>query len=155
MAQSPSKEMIYKVVGVIAGLALILAGKSCLSGKPAPAAARVPAASTGLAQIMDAVTNRRTGITVQHWGTVERTLADDQGTDKLQKFIITLENNHSFLCAHNISIAPRVPLATGDRVEFMGRFDWNSAGGLLYRTHHDPNMVIEDGWLRHNGKVYR
>jgi hypothetical protein len=156
MANSTNREVIYKVAGVLAGVALILGGKACFGRKTGPGAAKAQAALTGLAQIMDAVTNRRTGITVQHWGTVERTMSDDQGAaGKLQKFVLALENRHTLLVAHDVDVAPRVPLAIGDRVEFRGRYDWNGAGGLIYRTHHDPQMIFEDGWIRHNGKVYR
>jgi hypothetical protein len=155
MATPPNNHTLYKLVGIVAGLAVILGGKMCMSARTGPSVAKAQAALSGLPQIMDAVTNRRAGITVQHWGTVSRTLADDQGADKLQKFIVTLENGHMLLFAHNVDIAQRAPLSTGDRVEFRGRFDWNDVGGLVHRTHHDPQMTFEDGWLRHNGKVYR
>lgn len=155
MAAPANNNTLYKLVGIVVGLALIFGGKACFGGRTGPKAAKAQATMTGLPQIMDAVTNRKAGIMVQHWGTVSRTLADDQGAGKIQKFIVTLENGHLLLFAHNVGIAQRVPLATGDRLEFRGRFDWNDVGGLIHRTHHDPQMVFEDGWLRHNGKVYR
>jgi len=155
MAMSSHRDTLYKVVGILAGLAIILGGKACFGSKAAPRSAKAQAALTGLAQIMDAVTNKRAGVTVQHWGTVSRTMPDDQGAANLQKFIVTLENGHLLLFAHNVSVAPRAPVATGDRVDFRGRFDWNDVGGLIHRTHHDPQMIFDDGWLKHNGKVYR
>ena len=155
MATLASKETLYKVVGIIAGLAIILGGKMCLGSKTGPSSVKAQAELTGLAQIMDAVANKRAGITVEHWGTVTRTMSDDQGPENLQKFIVMLENGHMLLFAHNVKIASRVPLAAGDRLEFRGRFDWNDVGGLIHRTHHDPQMVLDDGWLRHSGKVYR
>ena len=155
MSAPASKEWLPKVVGILAGLAIILAGKMCWSGRMGPRNAKAEASLTGLAQIMDAVANKRAGIMVQHWGTVSRTMLDDKGVDKLQKFLVTLENGHLLLFAHDLSIAQRVPIATGDRIEFRGRFDWNDVGGLIHRTHHDPQMSFEDGWLRHNGRVYR
>ena len=144
---------MYKVVGILAGLAIILGGKMCLSPRPRASSAEAPL--TGLAQIMDASKNRMAGITVQHWGTVSRTLASDSDAEPLQKFVVTLENGHRLLFAHNTTIAPRVPLGAGDSIEFRGRYDWNDVGGLISRTHHDPQMAFDDGWVKHNGKVYR
>lgn len=155
MASSSSRDTIFKVVGILAGVAIILGGKSCLSGRTGPQAVKAEVALTGAAEILDAVAKKRTGVMIEHWGTVTREVAIDSSEDTLQKFIVTLENGHMLLFAHETAIAPRVPLVVGDRIEFKGRFDWNHIGGLVHRTHHDPQMVLEDGWIKHNGKIYR
>ncbi len=155
MPSPVSKETLSKVVGILAGIAIILGGKMCLGMKPSITSARTQASLAGLEQIMDAVANKRAGVTVQHWGTVTRVMPDEGAGSRLQKFIVMLENGHMLLFAHDTSVAPRAPLAAGQRIEFRGRFDWNDVGGLVHRTHHDPQMVFEDGWLKHEGKVYR
>ncbi len=164
MAESATKDTVYKVVGVLAGVAIILGGRACFS-RISPSPIRAEAPLTGLALIMDAAKNQKAGITVQHWGTVTK-LVDDHadgsgggvgdGSDgTLQKFVVTLENGHVLLMAHDTAIAPRIPLVVDDVVEFRGRYDWNALGGLVYFTHHDPEMVRDDGWIRYKGKVYR
>lgn len=154
MGQPISKDALARIVGILAGAAIILGGKACLGGK-GPKSAAAASSLSGLAQIMDGVANKRAGIEVQHWGTVTRTNAGDEGSGKLQKFIVMLENGHMLLFAHNTDIAPRIPLKEGDKIEFRGRFDWNDIGGLVHRTNHDPQMKFEDGWIKHNEKVYR
>lgn len=156
MAESASKDTIYKVVGILAGVAIILGGRACFS-RMAPSPIKAEGPLTGLALVMDAAANQRAGVTVEHWGTVIK-LVDEEppgsGTT-LQKFVVTLENGHILLVAHDTAIAPRIPLAVDDTVEFRGRYDWNAIGGLVYYTHHDPEMKRDDGWVRHKGKAYR
>lgn len=156
MAESATKDTIYKVAGVLAGVAIILGGRACFSRlAPSPIQAEVPL--RGLAQIMDAAANQRAGITVEHWGTVLKLVEDEPegGAGTLQKFIVTLENGHILLMAHDTAVAPKIPLQVDDTVEFRGRYDWNALGGLVYYTHHDPAMRREDGWVKHKGKAYR
>jgi len=152
MAESATKDTVFKVVGILAGVAIILGGRACFS-RIAPSPIKAEAPLTGVAQIMDAAANQRAGITVEHWGTVTKLVDEEGGT--LQKFVVTLENGHILLVAHDTAIAPRIPLAVDDTVEFRGRYDWNALGGLVYYTHHDPQMVREDGWVKHKGKAYR
>lgn len=151
MASTHGKDMLARIVGILAGVAIILGGKMCL----VPKSAKAQAPLTGLALIMDAANHKKAGVTVSHWGTVTRLNPDGDTSSKLQKFTVMLENGHVLLFAHDTSIAPPVPMAAGERIDFKGRYDWNSLGGLVYRTHHDPQMSLEDGWIKHNGKVYR
>ena len=151
---STGKDMLPRIVGILAGIAIILGGKMCVAWTRPPSA-KAQASLTGLAQIMDAASNKRAGITVQHWGTVTKLTADGSTSDHLQKFVVMLENGHMVLFAHDTGVAPAVPMAAGEKIEFKGRYDWNSLGGLIYKTNHDPQMAIDDGWIKHNGKVYR
>ncbi len=57
--------------------------------------------------------------------------------------------------SHNIDLAPRVPIAVGDTVEFRGQYEWNERGGVIHWTHHDPDGRRPGGWLRHRSRVYR
>lgn len=57
--------------------------------------------------------------------------------------------------AHNIDLAERVPLGMGDRVHFLGMYEWNDLGGLLHWTHRDPLGVEDGGWIRYRGRTFR
>lgn len=59
------------------------------------------------------------------------------------------------LIAHNLEVAPRVPLALGDRVGFRGLYEWNEQGGVVHWTHHDPFGEREGGYLRWRKRDYR
>jgi len=104
--------------------------------------------------ILDAFAERRSGIMVESAGFVERTLSDDLEGSRHQRFIIRLETGHTLLVSHNIDIAPRIPLAERDPVEFRGQYEWNERGGVVHWTHHDPNGNHPGGWIRHRGKLY-
>ena len=86
---------------------------------------------------------------------VDRVLSDDQDGSPHQRFIVRLANDHTVLVAHNIALAPRVPLAVGDRVRFRGEFEWNPKGGVVHWTHLDPDGRREGGWIRHRDEIYR
>jgi hypothetical protein len=88
-------------------------------------------------------------------GRVSRLLADDREGSRHQRFILTLEGGETLLVAHNIDLAPRVPLAVGDVARVRGQYEWNEQGGVLHWTHHDPDGRRRDvGWIEHRGKVY-
>lgn len=92
---------------------------------------------------------------VEASGVVSRTLADDREGARHQRWILRLPSGHTVLVAHNIDLAPRVPLAEGDRVEVRGEYEWNERGGVVHWTHHDPNGRRPGGWVRHAGRDYR
>ncbi len=88
-------------------------------------------------------------------GVTKKLLADDLIKPRHQKFIIHVDGNMSLLVTHNIDLAPRInSLNEGDLVEIYGQYEWNSQGGLLHWTHHDPRGRREGGWIIHNGKKY-
>lgn len=96
------------------------------------------------------------GVQVSGAGTVVRVLADDDEGSRHQRFIVALASGQTLLIAHNIDIAPRIPgLGEGDRVEFAGVYEWNSEGGLVHWTHHDPDGVHRAGWVKYEGNVYQ
>jgi hypothetical protein len=106
--------------------------------------------------ISKAFTNGSSNIQVQGVGTVIKILRDDLKGSRHQKFIIRLTSGHTLLIAHNIDLAPRInSIRSGDSVKFYGEYEWNSKGGVIHWTHHDPKGRHTGGWLKHNGRTYQ
>ena len=106
--------------------------------------------------IKNAYENRRSNVQVQGSGTVTRILRDDNEGSRHQKFILQLSSGQTLLVAHNIDLAPRInSISNGDNVQFYGEYEWNSKGGVIHWTHHDPNGRHVGGWLKHNGRTYQ
>jgi len=106
-------------------------------------------------EIAQAFRDRRSGLMVEAAGTVERLLADDREGSPHQRLIVRLGDGRTVLISHNIELAPRVPAAPGDRLEFRGQYEWNDRGGVVHWTHHDPRGRRPGGWLRHRERTYR
>lgn len=82
-----------------------------LQGPPsAPPAAESSGAGTGW----------RAGQWLQVTGTVQRLLSDDDEGSRHQRFILRLAEGRTLLIAHNIDLAPRLPLRQGDSVGCAG-----------------------------------
>ena len=106
--------------------------------------------------VQTAYENRQSNIQVQGKGVVSRLLADDNDGSRHQKFILKLANSKTVLVAHNIDLAPRIRnLDKGDTVELYGEYEWNSKGGVIHWTHHDPKNLHVGGWLKHQGQIYQ
>jgi len=88
-------------------------------------------------------------------GTVKRSLPDDNEGSRHQRFILALADGRTLLVAHNIDLAQRVPVKSGDRVSLRGRYESNTRGGVVHWTHHDPDRRRSGGWIEFNGKRYR
>ena len=135
------------------------------SGNPQqrPGAGRqdAPAGDAGAAQLEEserleeAIDNKESGVIIEAAGVVVKVLPDDNEGDRHQRFIVKLPSGRTVLVAHNIDLAPRVPLEEMDIVEMKGQFEWNDRGGVLHWTHHDPGGWHEDGWIRHEGSIYQ
>lgn len=85
---------------------------------------------------------------------VKKTLPDDNDGSRHQRFILELATGRTLLVAHNIDLAPRVPLREGDTVVVHGEYEWSQQGGVLHWTHHDPGNRREGGWIEHAGQRY-
>ena len=106
--------------------------------------------------ISSAYETRTSNVQVRNTGIVVKILPDDNKGSRHQKFILKLPSGQTVLIAHNIDLAPRVnSINTGDSIEFYGEYEWNAKGGVVHWTHHDPAGRHEDGWLKHNGAVYK
>ncbi|VXB19751.1 conserved exported hypothetical protein [Microbacterium sp. 8M] len=159
------------VVVVIALIALgvLAGGQGWIAGAPAgtavaptPAAVASPSAAEVKATASDAADpvralfeKHRSGVEVQGTGVVTRILPDDDDGSRHQKFILRTPGGVSILIAHNIDLAPRLDgLAVGDRVDFLGDYEWSDRGGTVHWTHHDPSGQHQDGWLSWGGRRY-
>jgi hypothetical protein len=106
--------------------------------------------------LQSAYNNKQSDLQVQGQGIVSRILPDDLEGSIHQRFILRLRTGQTLLIAHNIDLAPRITeLNTGDTVEFYGEYEWNSKGGVIHWTHHDPNNRHVGGWIKHDGKTYQ
>ncbi|CAM4100819.1 DUF3465 domain-containing protein [Acinetobacter pragensis] len=108
------------------------------------------------AKIAQAFAQQQSNVQVQASGQVKAVLRDDTEGSKHQKFILKLSNGQTVLVAHNIDLSPRIQnLQKGDMVEFYGEYEYSGQGGVIHWTHLDPNKRHEDGWLKHDGKIYQ
>ncbi|HEV3096973.1 MAG TPA: DUF3465 domain-containing protein [Candidatus Dormibacteraeota bacterium] len=100
--------------------------------------------------------NHQSNVEVTADGTVIRLLPDrTSSTGTHEQFIIKLNSqNVTVEVEHNISIGARVPVAQGDHVVVHGEYVWNSKGGLIHFTHHDPQGTHEGGYIEDNGTTY-
>lgn len=119
-----------------------------------------PVSSTGYSASDDALEqafqNRRRNFQVGGSGKVIKILPDDLKGSRHQRFILKLATGQTLLVAHNIDLAPRIDaLSVGDQVAFYGEYEWNPKGGVMHWTHHDPQGRHEDGWLMHDGNIYK
>ena len=88
--------------------------------------------------------------------TVVRLLADSTSSAGThERFIIKLSSGDLTIeVEHNISIAARAPVKEGDHVIVHGEYIWNSQGGLIHFTHHDPQGTHEGGYIQAGGTTY-
>ncbi len=105
--------------------------------------------------VQQAYLQKASGVLVEETGVVDRVLEDDLEGSRHQRFVVRLRDDHTILIAHNIDLAPRVPLEKGDPVRFFGEFEWNPRGGVVHWTHRDPQRRRPGGWIDHDGERYQ
>jgi hypothetical protein len=106
--------------------------------------------------LQNAIDNKLSNLQVGGSGYVVKILADDLKGSRHQRFILKIAGGNTLLVAHNIDLAPRIEnLNVGDTVEFYGVYEFNNKGGVIHWTHHDPRGQHPDGWLKHNGSIYK
>jgi hypothetical protein len=137
---------------LLAGLTLALGACGAT-----PVAPDVASAKADNASIAADFTDHQSPREVTADGTVVRLLSDQQGSDGVhERFIIRLTSeNLTLLIEHNISIGQRVPVSLGDEVVIHGEYIWNSHGGLIHFTHHDPQGTHEGGYIIDHGSIYQ
>jgi hypothetical protein len=150
-------------------LVLLIAGggylyKSCEApaGQDSPLAVDAPqssgdtpAAVDGSLRIAKAFRDKSSGVSSEGTATVERLLTDDNESPRHQRMILRLSNGMTVLVAHNIDIAPRVPVSEGDTITYRGQYEWNEKGGVIHWTHRDPRGRHPAGWISYRGQIYK
>lgn len=107
-------------------------------------------------RIAEAFEKQISNIWVESSGTIEKILPDDREGSPHQRLIVRLYTGQTLLLSHNIDIAPRVPdPEIGSEIYFRGEYEWNSKGGVVHWTHHDPDRRHSGGWIEYKGKRYR
>jgi hypothetical protein len=129
------------------------------TGRPTPERTIASPRASGPAPddraIAGAFARHLSGITVESEGSVERILADDSEGSRHQRFLVRLGSGQTLLVAHNIDLAPRIPIRLRDRIRFRGQYEWDERGGTVHWTHDDPQRRHPGGWIEHQGKIYR
>jgi hypothetical protein len=106
--------------------------------------------------LQNAIDNKLSKLQVGGSGYVVKILADDLKGSRHQRFILKIASGNTLLVTHNIDLAPRIDnLNVDDTVEFYGVYEFNSKGGGIHWTHHDPRGKHQGDWLKHNGSVYQ
>nr|MEE4269589.1 DUF3465 domain-containing protein [Candidatus Krumholzibacteria bacterium] len=150
----PLKKRPLRRIFLLVALALVVTlGRGYLLQDSQSPSVSGSAETSGLT-LEEAARAQRSEVMLTARGRVQRTLADDNEGSRHQRFILESPSGHTVLVAHNIDLAPRVPLGQGDQVEIRGQYEWNERGGVLHWTHHDPAGRHAEGWIRHEGQIY-
>ena len=136
-------------------LALTACSQSDANNLQAPEPGHIEAAAVGNAEIEQAFKARKSDVQVSGHGVVIKLLNDDNKGSRHQKFLVRINAQQTLLFAHNIDLAPRVPLQAGDEISFYGEYVYNPKGGIMHWTHHAPQGDHEAGWIMHNGQKYQ
>ncbi len=104
--------------------------------------------------IVELYAQQESGVMVEFEARVERILSDDKVPPRHQRFILTLNNGHSVLIAHNLELSERVPIKLNDRVKVHGMYQFNAQGGIVHWTHRDQGVGTRHGWIELGGKRY-
>ncbi len=105
--------------------------------------------------LLQAIEQQRSNVWVIAEGRVKRILSDDNNGSRHQRFILLLGPGLTVLIAHNIDLAPRVPLQNGDNIRLRGEYEWNPKGGVIHWTHHDPGGRKKGGWIEYQNQLYQ
>ena len=108
--------------------------------------------STSNKQLETLIKKRQSNVIITLDARVINILSDDNQGDRHQRMIVKSGKN-TLLLAHNIDIAPRVPVKKGDLLKVRGEYEWNDKGGVVHWTHRSTSSHA-DGWIIHNNKKY-
>lgn len=93
---------------------------------------RLPDQTAVIKRIRAAASNPNAKFWTTVQGEVIKNLRDDLKGSRHQKFLIRIAPDLTLLVAHNIDIAPRVPVSAGDQVTLHGEYAWNNRGGVMH-----------------------
>lgn len=105
--------------------------------------------------LVTAQNQRAKNVRITATARVKRLLPDDRKGNPHQRFLLGLSNGTTVLVAHNIDLAPYVPLQQGDTVTICGEYIWNEKGGVLHYTHHTTNSHHQGGYIQYNRQTYQ
>lgn len=105
------------------------------------------------------IQQHRSGQEVTVQGTVAQLLPQSKSaTGRHERFIIDVSSGGGdeqlILVAHNIDIAPEVPLQQGDEVVVHGDLELDRTGPAIHWTHHDPSGRHPAGFIKVHGQTY-
>ncbi len=109
----------------------------------------------GASSVEELYANRQSGVMVEFEGMVVKVLSDDNDGSRHQRFIVKISDRQTVLIAHNIDVAPRVPIQANRNITIYGQYEWNEKGGVVHWTHADSYGTHEGGWIEFQGKVYQ
>jgi len=139
-------------------LALLAAVLFTGCGRSSPAVDRSAATTADGPRIAALDAEHARDVWIECSGAVVRVLGDDARPPRHERFIVRVDgaDGRTLLVAHNIDLAPRVPLHAGDTVELRGEYEWNPEGGVIHETHHATSARgAPGGWVRFEGKTYQ
>jgi len=152
MTGSPARTAPDLARGIACAAVALLIATACAPAAPAATASDTAAQN---AAVQRAFEQRAEGAELTATGIVDRVLSDESGpSGPHERFIVRLPSGMTVLIEHNLSIAPRVPVAIGSAVTVHGEYVWNAEGGLLHFTHHDPDRSHENGYVLYGGRRY-
>lgn len=99
--------------------------------------------------------SKKSKVQVMGTGIVSKLLSDDRKGAKHQKFLLKINQEQTLLMAHNIDLAPRIPLNIGDKIHFCGEYVYHPKGGIIHWTHHAPKQDHPAGWMMLQGRIYQ
>ncbi len=84
------------------------------------------------AKIADLFKAKKSDTWVTAYGKVGKVLPDDNKGSRHQRFLMDIGQQKWLLIAHNIDLAPYVPLKQGDRIVVHGEYEYNEKGGVIH-----------------------
>ena len=106
---------------------------------------------TGEAALRAAHAAERRNVPIEFSAVVTKLLKDDREGLQHQRFLVKAAGL-SILVAHNIDLAPRVPVTVGATVRLRGEYVWNDKGGVMHWTHRDPRGRHAAGFIEVAGQ---
>jgi hypothetical protein len=144
---------------LLLALFLTLALVACKQPKAEPQQSEANVTETANVISNDAIEQafktKKSDVQVSGKGVVIKQLKPDNKGSRHQKFLVRINAQQMLLFAHNIDLAPEVPLQVGDEISFYGEYVYNPKGGIIHWTHHAPRNDHEAGWISLNGKKYQ
>ncbi|MBV8172525.1 MAG: DUF3465 domain-containing protein [Candidatus Eremiobacteraeota bacterium] len=108
---------------------------------------------------LDDISQHRTHQQVTVEGTVAQMLRTSTSAEgRHERFVLDVHTGSGdeqlILVAHNIDIAPEVPLQEGDDVIVHGELELDPQGPVIHWTHHDPRGRNPPGFIKVHGQTY-